>query len=83
MMPAFVPHAALAKCLGTNRMESNAPTVRALVDDVKSRISPKEWDRVRRATILVNGVAIHRLEGLDTPLAPDDTIWMVVPSGGG
>jgi molybdopterin converting factor small subunit len=82
-MPAFVPHAALAKLLGTNRMESNAPTVRALLEEVKSRLSTQEWDRVRRATILVNGVAVHRLEGLDTPLAPDDTIWMVVPSGGG
>jgi molybdopterin converting factor small subunit len=82
-MPAFVPHAALAKLLGTNRMESNAATVRELIDDVKGRVSREEWERVRRAAILVNGVAIHRLEGLDTPLAPEDTIWMVVPSGGG
>jgi molybdopterin converting factor small subunit len=82
-MPAFVPHAALAKLLGTNRMESDATTVRALVDEVKGRISKEEWDGVRRAAILVNGVAMHRLEGLDTPLAPDDTVWMVVPSGGG
>jgi len=82
-MPAFVPHSALAKLLGTSRMESNAATVRALVDEVKGRLSKEEWERVRRAAILVNGVAIHRLEGLDTPLAPEDTIWMVVPSGGG
>lgn len=82
-MPAFVPHAALAKLLGTNRIESDAATVRALMDDVKGRVSAEDWERVRRAAILVNGVAIHRLEGLDTPLAPDDTVWMVVPSGGG
>lgn len=82
-MPAFVPHAALAKLLGTNRLESGATTVRALIDEVKGRISKEEWDQVRRAAILVNGVAMHRLEGLDTPLAPDDTVWMVVPSGGG
>ena len=82
-MPAFVPHAALAKLLGTNRLESNASTVRALLDEVKNRVSAEEWNQVRRATILVNGVAVQRLEGMDTPLAPDDTIWMVVPSGGG
>jgi molybdopterin converting factor small subunit len=82
-MPAFVPHAALAKLLGTNRLETNASTIRVLIDEVKSRISKEDWDRVRRAAILVNGVAMHRLEGLDTPLAPDDTVWMVVPSGGG
>lgn len=82
-MPAFVPHAALAKLLGTNRLETNAATVRALIDEVKGRVPKEEWDRVKRAAILVNGVAMHRLEGLDTPLAPDDTVWMVVPSGGG
>lgn len=82
-MPAFVPHAALAKLLGTSRLESGAATVRALMDEVKSRVPSAEWDRVKRAAILVNGVAMHRLEGLDTPLAPDDTVWMVVPSGGG
>jgi molybdopterin converting factor small subunit len=82
-MPAFVPHAALAKLLGTNRMESSAATVGALIDEVKGRVSKEEWDEVKRAAILVNGVAMHRLEGLDTPLAPDDTVWMVVPSGGG
>jgi molybdopterin converting factor small subunit len=82
-MPAFVPHAALAKLLGTNRMESDAATVRALIDEVRGQVSPADWKRVKRAAILINGVAMHRLEGLDTPLAPDDTVWMVVPSGGG
>ena len=82
-MPSFVPHAALAKLLGTNRLQTDAPSVRALLDEVKSKVSAEDWEQVRRAAILVNGVAIQRLEGLDTPLAPDDTIWMVVPSGGG
>ena len=82
-MPAFVPHAALAKLLGTNRLETNAATVRALIDEVKGRVSKEDWDRVKRAAILINGVAMHRLEGLDTPLDPEDTVWMVVPSGGG
>jgi molybdopterin converting factor small subunit len=82
-MPALVPHAALAKLLGTNRLETNASTVRALMDDVRKRVSAEDWKRVKRAAILINGVAMHRLEGLDTPLAPDDTVWMVVPSGGG
>ena len=82
-MPSFVPHAALAKLLGTSRLETNAATVRALMDDIKSRVPAEDWERVKRAAILVNGVAMHRLKGLDTPLAPDDTVWMVVPSGGG
>jgi len=82
-MPAFVPHVALAKLLGTSRLETNAATVRVLMDEIKRRVPAEDWKRVRRAAILINGVAMHRLEGLDTPLAPEDTVWMVVPSGGG
>ncbi len=82
-MPSFVPHAAMAKLLGTSRLQTNAGSVRELLDELKDRIPVQDWERVRRATILVNGVAVHRLEGLDTSLAPDDTIWMVVASGGG
>jgi molybdopterin converting factor small subunit len=82
-MPSFVPHATLAKLLGTRRLQTDARSVRDLLDELKGRVSAQDWERVRRAAILVNGVAVHRLEGLDTPLAPDDTIWMVVPSGGG
>jgi molybdopterin converting factor small subunit len=82
-MATFIPHADLAKLLGSQTLESDASTVRALIEEVKARIAPEEWKQALRAAILVNGVGIHRLKGLDTPLGPDDKVWMVLPSGGG
>jgi len=83
-MATLIPHPKLAKLLGTQTFHSDAPTVRALLDQLKSKVNNTDhWNNAKRATILVNGRNVHFLEGLDTPLGPDDKVWMVLPAGGG
>jgi len=82
-MATLVPHAGLAKLLGGRTIQTNATSVRDLIDEIRRRVGDQNWESTRRATILVNGVSIHRLDGKDTPLRPDDRVWMVLPSGGG
>ncbi len=82
-MPLFKPHAKLAALLGSPHIESNAATVGELLAEIRGRISPADWKRASRATILVNGRNVHYLQGMRTRLAPDDQVWMVYPAGGG
>jgi len=82
-MATFIPHASLAKLLGSRVIETTATTVRDLMSEVESRVPPDEWKQMQHAAILVNGVSIHQLKGLDTALDTKDKIWMVLPTGGG
>lgn len=82
-MPTFKPHAKLASLLGSPTIESNATTVGALLEEIQAQVSPADWKRAAKATILVNGRAIHYLKGKKTPLDADDVVWMVFPAGGG
>ena len=82
-MATLVPHSALAKLIGEQVIESTAASVRDLIDEIRSRVGAQQWEKVKRAAILVNGRNICRLEGIDTPLGPQDRVWMVVPSAGG
>lgn len=82
-MAIFIPHSNLAKLLGTAELRSSAPTVGALLDEVRGRVAPEDWTRASRATVLVNGRNVHALSGRDTPLRPEDEVWMVFPAAGG
>ena len=82
-MPVLVPHANLAKELGVDKVESDARTVRALLDEVAARLPDTQRAALFRAALLLNGRNIHYLKGQNTPLEPDDVLWMVLPSGGG
>jgi molybdopterin converting factor small subunit len=82
-MSIFKPHAKLAALLGEPTLRSDAATVGALLAEVQRRISPEDWKRARRATILVNGRNVHYLQGMRTPLGEEDQVWMVYPAGGG
>ena len=82
-MSIFKPHAKLAALLGEPTLRSGATTVGALLAEVQSRVSPEDWKRASRASILVNGRNIHYLQGLRTPLQDEDQVWMVYPAGGG
>ena len=82
-MAIFKPHAKLAALLGDATIESNAATVGDLLAEMQRRVSPDEWKRARKATILVNGRNVHYLRGMKTRLDPDDQVWMVYPAGGG
>jgi len=79
----LVPHAELAKLLGNQTMSTNARNIGELIDEVRSRLDEKSWDKMKRSTILVNGRNINSLQGQDTPLGPSDIVWMIVPSAGG
>lgn len=82
-MALFVPHYALAKLLGQTELRSDATTVGALLEEIRPLVPPQEWRASLRAAILVNGRHIHHLQGMKTPLAADDEVWMVFPSAGG
>lgn len=82
-MAIFKPHAKLAAMLGEPTVMSSATTVGALLGEIQGRVSPEEWKRAKRATILVNGRNIHYLAGMKTPLGEEDQVWMVYPASGG
>ena len=82
-MPVLVPHGKLAALLGEQTVQSSAPTVASLLEEVGRRLPRSQWDANRKVTILVNGRNIHYLQGESTPLESEDVVWMVVPSGGG
>jgi molybdopterin converting factor small subunit len=82
-VPTLIPHAKLAALLGEPLVKSNAPTVGKLLEEVERRVTPAEWTAAMRSIILVNGRSVHLVKGRDTPLGPDDQVWMVFPACGG
>jgi molybdopterin converting factor small subunit len=83
-MAIFVPHHNLAKLLGVaSQMQTNAPTVGALIAEIEAKLKPEEFKKAMAAAILVNGRNIRFLQGRDTPLGERDEVWMVFPSAGG
>lgn len=82
-MPILVPHAKLAALLGEQTVRSQAETVGELLDELRRRVKPEDWEWAGRVTILVNGRNMHMLQGRKTRLSPEDQVWMIVPSGGG
>jgi MoaD family protein len=65
--------------------------VRALFDELASRYGENFLEGLKSAEgelstgviVLVNGVNIHSLAGLDTELKPQDTVAIFPPIGGG
>ena len=82
-MATLVPHYGLATALGERRVTTSAATVKEMLEEVGRRVPPSQQDEMKKAAILVNGRNINYLSGVDTRLAPDDVIWMVIPSAGG
>ena len=52
-------------------------------DDFRKGLLTPEGDLSAGAIVLVNGVNVHALEGLDTRLGKNDVISMFPPIGGG
>jgi molybdopterin converting factor small subunit len=82
-MPVLLPHDKLAELLGEPRVRSDAATVGELLAEVERRVPAEAWRAARQAAVLVNGRNIHYLQGMRTPLLPDDQVWMVWPACGG
>lgn len=81
-MATLIPHFALAEKIG-ERVEIDAATVAELVRIGIARYGEPFRAAIGRATILVNGRAVSLLRRGKTPLAPTDTVWLVLPAGGG
>lgn len=71
--------AALREAAGTSRLDTEAPTVGALLDDLSARFGA-DFDRLMRiGTVVVNGETAGR--GLE--LRPDDEVALLPPVSGG
>ena len=71
--------AALRDSAGTARLDSEAPTVGALLDELSARFG-SEFDRLMKiGTVVVNGETADR----DAELRPDDEVALLPPVSGG
>jgi MoaD family protein len=71
--------AALREAAGSSRVDADAPTVGALLDELSARFGPA-FDRVMRAgTVVVNG----ETAGREVELRPDDEVALLPPVSGG
>ena len=81
-MAILIPNYELGQKIG-ERVEIEASTVAELIE-----MGTVKWGEVfrqatKRATIVVNGRAVSLLRGKKTPLGKNDSVWLIVPSGGG
>jgi MoaD family protein len=71
--------ASLREIAGTSNLDTDAPDVGSLLDDLCRRLGP-EFSRVMSVgTVVVNG----ETSGRDRPLAPGDEIALLPPVSGG
>ena len=81
-MAILIPTFELANQIG-QRVEIEAATINELIEVGTSRYGAAFAKAVKSATIAVNGRSVRLLKGGRTPLVADDTVWLVMPSGGG
>jgi molybdopterin converting factor small subunit len=81
-MAYLIPNFDLAEKIG-DRVEIDAATVDELVQTGIARYGEVFRQTVKRAAIAVNGRNISTLKGGKTPLRKDDSVWFILPSGGG
>jgi len=68
---------------GISRVQSLAPSVRALLDDLAGQFGEEFARRARRSRILVNGEPIQFGRGVATELHDGDAVALLFPVGGG
>lgn len=73
----------LAEKVGMSKVEIQAGTVDDLVREATSRLGAGFTEAIARSTLVVNGRSVSKLKGGKTPLKPDDSVWIITPSGGG
>jgi len=73
----------LAEKVGMSKVEIQARTVDDLVHEATSRLGADFTEAIARSTLVVNGRAVSKLKGGKTPLKPNDSVWIITPSGGG
>ena len=73
----------LAEKVGMSKVEIRASNVDGLVREATSRFGADFTEAIARSTLVVNGRSVSKLQGGKTPLRPDDSVWIITPSGGG
>jgi len=81
-MAILIPNYELGEKIG-ERVEIEARTVAELIEMGTAKWGEVFRQATKRATIVVNGRAVSLLRGGKTPLGKDDSVWLIVPSGGG
>jgi len=86
----FVPPPLRGCCGGAAELRLSAPSVRAVLEEIERRHPAlfrsvcDETGAVRRhVNLFVNSSHIREREGLDTPLAPGDTVTILPAVSGG
>jgi MoaD family protein len=86
----LVPAVLRERCDGAAEIQTSAPSVRALLDELEAR-HPElyssvcdETGRVRRhVNVFVNAAHVRDRGGMDTPLAPGDIVSILPAVSGG
>ena len=81
-MAILIPNFDLAEKIGTE-LEIDASTVDELIREGVARFGEVFRQATKHAAILVNGRSVSLLKGGKTRLSKQDTVWFVLPSGGG
>ena len=86
----LVPFPLRDRCGGVNEIPLSAPTVRAalgqiegLYPDLYQGICDETGTVRRHVNVFVNNIHVRDLGGLDTPLRPEDVIWILPAVSGG
>ena len=81
-MAKLIPHYALAEKIG-DEVTIDAGSVKELIDKGIAAYGEPFREAVASAAIVVNGRDVAVLRGVKTRLSADDTVWLLLPAGGG
>jgi molybdopterin converting factor small subunit len=81
-MAILIPNFELAEKIG-EQVEIDANTVDELLRVGSERYGEVFSQATKRAAIVVNGRSVSLLKGKSTRLEPTDTVWFILPAGGG
>lgn len=87
-MATLIPHFALGEAIGDHKLDIDVRNIRELLAELQRRYGPQpggkpEAEFMGKVAIMVDGRNINHLQGMDTPLNADSTVWFLLPSGGG
>jgi molybdopterin converting factor small subunit len=81
-MAILIPNFELAEKIGS-KIEIEAGTVDELVRKGIAQFGEPFKKTVQTASIVVNGRNVSLLKGGKTKLGREDSVWLILPSGGG
>lgn len=75
--------AGLREAAGTDRDEIEASTVKALLEEARAKYGGKFSEALGYASVAVNQRDIRELQGMETPIGPEDEVALLPPVSGG